>query len=193
MTGCGGQGTRVPRRLEQCGPDGVAPRVHEGVSPVFARGGSGPWGVSHAPHKGAAEGTEDFVHKGRVCRLGPRLSADGGLQLLAHRQRPDLVDCEHGAQVGCCGGLCRLLALGDGLQLLLAVQVEPPCGCSFPGVRPAAPRPTYDFSSCFFPKFKKSAKRGSSRGTTQFFGFCGPKIGGGGSSYPSFVQKHQKP
>ena len=42
--------------------------------------GSGPWGVSHASHKGAAEGTEDFVHKGRVCRLGLRLSADGGLQ-----------------------------------------------------------------------------------------------------------------
>ena len=42
--------------------------------------GSGPWGVSHASHTGAAEGTEDFVHKGRVCRLGFPLSADGGLQ-----------------------------------------------------------------------------------------------------------------
>ena len=30
--------------------------------------GSGSWEVSHASHKGAAEGTEDFVHKGRVCR-----------------------------------------------------------------------------------------------------------------------------
>ena len=54
--------------------------------------GSGPWGVSHASHKGAAEGTEDFVHKGRVCRLGLRLSADGGLQLFAQRQRSDLAD-----------------------------------------------------------------------------------------------------
>ena len=28
---------------------------------------------------------------------------------------------------------------------------------------------------------------------TYFFGFYGPKIGGGGSSYPAFVQKYQKP
>ena len=48
--------------------------------------------VSYASHKGAAEGTEDFVHKGRVCRPGPRLSADGGLPSFAQRQRPDLVD-----------------------------------------------------------------------------------------------------
>ena len=40
----------------------------------------------------AAEGTEDFVHKARVCRLGLRLSANGGLQLLAQRQCPDLAD-----------------------------------------------------------------------------------------------------
>ena len=40
------------------------------------------------------EGTEDHLHKGRVCRLGFCLSADGGLQ------RPDLVDREDGAQVG---------------------------------------------------------------------------------------------
>ena len=38
---------------------------------------------------------------------------------------------------------------------------------------------TYDFSSCFFPKFKKSAKRGFSREMTYFFGFYGPKIRGG--------------
>ena len=49
-------------------------------------------GVSHASHKGAAEGTEDFVHKGRVCRPGPRRSADGRLSSFAQRQRPDLVD-----------------------------------------------------------------------------------------------------
>ena len=71
---------------------GAVPRVHEGVFPVSARGGSGPKGVLHAPHEGAAKGTDDFVHKGRVCRLGLRLSADGGLQLLPQRQRPDLVD-----------------------------------------------------------------------------------------------------
>ena len=52
---------------------------------------------------------------------------------------------------------------------------------------------TYDFSSCFFPKFKKSTKRGLSREMTYLFGFYGPKIGGGGSSYPSFVQQYQKP
>ena len=28
---------------------------------------------------------------------------------------------------------------------------------------------------------------------TYFFDFYGPKIGGGGSSYPAFVQKYQKP
>ena len=71
--------------------------------PVSARGGLGPTGVSHASHKGAAEGTEDLVHKGRVRCLGLRLSVDGGLQLLAQRQRPDLVDCEDGAQVGAVG------------------------------------------------------------------------------------------
>ena len=80
---------------------GVAvPPVQEGVFLVSARRGSGPWGVSHAPNEGAAEGTEDFVHKGRVCRLGLHLSADGGLQLLAQRRRPDLVDRKDGPQVG---------------------------------------------------------------------------------------------
>ena len=38
---------------------------------------------------------------------------------------------------------------------------------------------TYDFSSCFFPKFKKSAKRGFSREMTYFFGIYGPKMRGG--------------
>ena len=89
--------------------------------------GSGPLGVSQASHKGAAEGTEDFVHKGRVCCLGLGLSVDGGLQLVAERQRPDLVDHEDWAQVGRSGGLCRPFELGDGFQLLRAVEVEPPC------------------------------------------------------------------
>ena len=84
---------------------------------------SGPWGVTHTSHKGAAEGTEDFVHQGRVRRLGLRLSAEGGLQLLAQCQRPDLVDREDGAQVGRSGSLCR--PFRDGLQLLPAVEVEP--------------------------------------------------------------------
>ena len=106
---------------------GAVPRVHEGVFLVSARGSSGPWGVSHASHKDAAEGIEDIVHKGRVCCLGLRLSVDAGLQLLAQRERPDLVDCKEGARVGRSEGLCRLFALGDGLQLLPAVQVEPPC------------------------------------------------------------------
>ena len=141
MIGRGGQGTHVPRRAGRGGPDGVAPRVHGGVFPVSARGGSGAWGVSHAPYEGAAEGTEDLVHKGRVCRLGFRVSADGGLQLPAHRQRPDLVDRKDGARVGRCWGLRRPLVLGDGLQLLPAVQVEPPRRRPVPGVRPAALRP----------------------------------------------------
>ena len=50
-------------------------------------------GVLHASHKGAAEGTKDFVHKGRACRPGLRRSADGRLPSFAQRQRPDLVDC----------------------------------------------------------------------------------------------------
>ena len=50
---------------------------------------------------------------------------------------------------------------------------------------------TYDFSSCFFPKFKKSAKRGFSRGMTYFFGFYGPKIGGG-VHLPEFCPKKLK-
>ena len=54
-------------------------------------------------------------------------------------------------------------------------------------------RHTYDFSSCFFPKFKESAKGRFSREMTYFFDSYGPKIGGGGSSYPAFVQKYQKP
>ena len=122
---------------------GVAvPMVPPRVFLVSARGGSGPGGVSQTPHERAAEGTEDLVHKGRVCGLGFRLSADGGLQLPAQRQRPDLVDRKDGAQAGRCGGLCRSLMLGDGLQLLLAVQVEPPRRCPVPGVRPAALRPS---------------------------------------------------
>ena len=48
----------------------VASCAPEGVFPVLARGGSGPRGVSHAPHECAAEGTEDLMHKGGVCRLG---------------------------------------------------------------------------------------------------------------------------
>ena len=97
VIGRGGQGTRVSRQAGQGGPDNVAPRVHGGVFPVSARGGSGPCGAFHAPYEDAAEGTEDLVQKGRVCRLGLRLSADGGLRLPADRQRPDLVDRDDGA------------------------------------------------------------------------------------------------
>ena len=66
------------------------------AGPVVGRE-SGPWGVTHTSYKGAAEGTEDFVHQGRVRRPGLRLSADGGLQLPRQRQCPDLVDREDGA------------------------------------------------------------------------------------------------
>ena len=51
---------------------------------------------------------------------------------------------------------------------------------------------TYDFSSCFFPKFKKSAKGRFSREMTYFFGFYGPKIGGGGFLLPGFCPKISK-
>ena len=41
---------------------------------------------------------------------------------------------------------------------------------------------TYDFSSCSFPKFKTSAKRGFSREKNLFFWFLRPQNGGGGPS-----------
>ena len=103
---CAGRGAAVPT---------VPPGVFMQVCFLSARGGSRPWGVSHTPHEGTAEGTEDLVQKGPVCRLGFCPSADGGLQLPAHRQRPDLVDREDGARVGRCGRLRRPLVLADGL------------------------------------------------------------------------------
>ena len=66
------------------------------AGPVIGRG-SGPWGVTRTSYRGAAEGTGDFVHQGRVRRPGLRLSADGGLQLPTQRQCSDLVDREDGA------------------------------------------------------------------------------------------------
>ena len=108
----------------RCGTPVARVRLRVVAAGPVAGCGSGPWGVTHASHKGAAEGTEDFVHQGRVRRLGLSLSADGGLQLLAQCQRPDLVDREDGAQFGGSGGLCR--PFWDGLQLLPAVEVEPP-------------------------------------------------------------------
>ena len=56
----------------------------------------------------------------------------------------------------------------------------------------ASGKHTYDFSSCFFPKFKKSAKRGFSREINYSFGFYGPKIGGGGFLLPSFCPQISK-
>ena len=58
-------------------------------------------GFPHASHRGAAEGTEDFVNKGRACSPGLRRSADGGLLSFAQRQRPDLVD--RGVRQHSCG------------------------------------------------------------------------------------------
>ena len=52
-------------RVCRVGSGRAVPRVHEGVFPVSARGSSAPWGAFHVSRKGAAEGTEDFVHKGR--------------------------------------------------------------------------------------------------------------------------------
>ena len=124
--------------MERGGPDGAASRVPGVVFLVSARGGLGPWEIPQTSHEGAAEGTEDLVHEGCVRCLLFRLSADGGQHLYAQRQWPDLVDRGNGAQVSRSGGLRRLLVLQDGLQLLSAVQVEPPRRRPVLGVRPAA-------------------------------------------------------
>ena len=50
---------------------------------------------------------------------------------------------------------------------------------------------TYDFSSCFFPKFKKSTERGLSREMTYCCGVYGPKIGGM-VVLPKFLSKNIK-
>ena len=141
VTGRSGQGMRVPCWVGRGGPHGATSRVRGGVFPVSARGGSRPWGVPQTSHEGAGEGTEDLVHNGYVRCLGFRLSADGGQQLSAQCQCPDLMDRENRAQVSRSGGLCRSLVLGDGLQLLSAVQVEPPRRRPVLGVRPAALSP----------------------------------------------------
>ena len=126
---CGGsrrsRGRRVVCSLAhgRCGTGVARVRLRVVAAGPVAGCGSGPWGVTHTSQKGAAEGTEDFVHKGRACRLGLRLSADCGLQLLSQCQCPDLVDREDGARVGRSGGPCRLFR--DGFQLLPAVEVEP--------------------------------------------------------------------
>ena len=88
-----GQGMRVLCWVVHDRPDAAASRVREGVIPVSARGGLGPWGVPQTSQEGAAEGSEVLVHKGCVRCLGFRLSADGG-QLSAQRQRLDLLGPE---------------------------------------------------------------------------------------------------
>ena len=52
---------------------------------------------------------------------------------------------------------------------------------------------TYDFSSCFFSKFKKSAKKGFLLGKTYFCDSYGPKIGGGGPPTRAFSQTIKNP
>ena len=81
------------------------------------------------------------MHKGCVPCLGFRPHADVGQQLSADRQRPDLVDGENGEQVSRSGGLRRSLVLGDGFQLLSAVQVETPRRRQVSGMWPAALSP----------------------------------------------------
>ena len=61
-----------------------------------------------------------------------------------------------------------------------------------PQLPPTRAPHTYDFSSCFFPKFKKSAKGRFSREMTYFFDFYGPKIGGGGLLLPGSCPKISK-
>ena len=85
----------------------------------------------------------------------------------------------------------------QGLCLHTSAQDTPPMGRA--GVSRSAKlrsldslTSTYDFSSCFFPKFKKSAKRGFSREMTYFFGFYGPKIRGGGAAPTRILSKNFK-
>ena len=78
LTGCSGQGTRVPCWVGRRGPDGSASRVRGGVFLVLAGAGLGPLGVPQTSHRGAAEGTEHLVHEGCLRCLGFCLSADGG-------------------------------------------------------------------------------------------------------------------
>ena len=127
----------MPCGVRRGGPNGAASRVCRGVFPLSARGGLGPWGIAQRLHEGTAENTEDLVYEGCVRSLGFLLSADGGQQLSAKRQRPDLVDRENKAQVSSSERLRRLLVLGDDLQLLSAVQVEPPHRRPVLGLRPA--------------------------------------------------------
>ena len=120
---------RVPCWAGRCGPIGAASHVCGGVFLASARGGLGHWGVSHTPHEGAAESTEDLVHKGCVCFFGFRLRTDGRLQLPAHRQRLDLVDRGNGAQ------LCR----GRGSPPSARAGGSPPVAAGRPGGTSTSP------------------------------------------------------
>ena len=177
MTGRSGQGGRVPCWVGRGGYDGAASRVRGGVFPVLARGGLGPWRYPQTSQEGAAEVPEDLVHKGCVRCLGFRLSAAGGQQLSAQRKRPDLVDRANGAQASRRGGLRRSLVWGDGLQLLSAVQVEPPRRCPVLDVRPAALSPP--------PEAVEGMPRGPAAGFTQHDGrqgVSGLVLGQGGGA-----------
>ena len=54
------------------------------------------------------------------------------------------------------------------------------------------PHSSYDFSSCFFPKFKKSAKGRFSRGNDLFFSFLRPQNRGGGVPPTRLLSKNIK-
>ena len=84
-------------------------------------------------------------------------------------------------------------AVGAGMGTEHRPHSVRPCGLGLLAVGMEEGRPrTYDFSSCFFPKFKKSAKGRFSREMTYFFGFYGPKIGGGGFLLPGACPKISK-
>ena len=104
-----------PRRFSPargwCGTRAVRVRPCVVAAGSVVGRGSGPWGVTRTSYKGAAEGTEDFVHQGRVRRPGLCLSADGGLQLPTQRQCMDLVIAKTGHRLGSVG----VSAVGSGM------------------------------------------------------------------------------
>ena len=76
-------------------------------------------GVTRMSDEGGAEGGEDLTHEGRMRCSCFFLRVDGGRHP-SHRQRPDLVDREDGAQVLRGGGV-RPVVGRDDFHLLPAI------------------------------------------------------------------------
>ena len=93
--------------------------------------------------------------------------------------------------------LYHLLMNYDGfLVYFMAFFMKMQYLCNFPQTACCDGRslPSPMILAAVFSQNSKSQQKADFREKkTYFFGFYGPKIGGGGSSYPAFVQKHQKP